>query len=81
VEAAGIEPASEIDVNDLSASACEKQAAPRALQMRCTAATLIVSVWPQSPLILREVVLAWSVLPVSVKQAILVLNRNCGDQQ
>jgi hypothetical protein len=80
VEAAGIEPVSADDAADSAISGCDNQAescAALALQLSDFNCLSLASIDAN----LREVVLAWSALPVTVRQAILVLARNCGNQK
>jgi hypothetical protein len=77
VEAAGIEPAYEIDATNSAASGCENQETPTAANAlhgsdsNCLNMALIDAD-------LREVVLAWSGIPASVRQVIVTLASKCG---
>jgi hypothetical protein len=75
VEAAGIEPASEIDVTSSAASGCEKQETPSAANaLHCSDSKCLDLASIDADL--REVLLAWSALPKSVRQVIVLLAKS-----
>jgi len=72
MEAAGIEPASDFDATDSTASACENQQTPCAANalhdcgMGCPCLTLLDAE-------LHKVIVTWAQLPTNIKRAIVTL--------
>jgi len=74
-----IEPASVCDATNSATSGCDNQPDPRAalaLQHSDSACLKLASIDAD----LREIVLAWSAVPVHVRQAIVILARNSGQE-